>query len=70
MHNTIFEVQTAFIHGRQVLDGILIANEVIDETKRLKREIFLLKVDFEKVYDSVDWDFLEFVMRKMNFLAK
>jgi hypothetical protein len=54
MHNTISEVQTAFIHGRQVLDGILIANEVIDETKRLKKEIFLLKVDFEKVYDSVD----------------
>jgi hypothetical protein len=43
---------------------------VIDETKRLKKEIFLLKVDFEKVYDSVDWDFLEFVMWKMNFLAK
>jgi hypothetical protein len=57
MHNTISDVQTALIHGRQVLDGILIANEVIDETKRLKREIFLLKVDFEKVYDSVDWIF-------------
>ncbi|MCH92362.1 LINE-1 reverse transcriptase like, partial [Trifolium medium] len=30
----------------------------------------LSKVDFEKAYDSIDWDFLEFVMRKMNFPLK
>jgi hypothetical protein len=61
MHNTIFEVQTAFIHGRRILDGVLIENKVIEEAKRLKIEVVLLKVDFEKVCDSVYWDFLEFV---------
>jgi hypothetical protein len=32
----------------------MIANEVIDDAKRLKRDAILLKVDFEKAYDSVD----------------
>ncbi|MCH80227.1 cysteine-rich receptor-like protein kinase [Trifolium medium] len=67
MHNIISGVQTAFVQGRQILDGVLIANEVIEEAKRLNREVVFFKVDFEKAYDSVDWDFLEFVMRKMNF---
>jgi hypothetical protein len=39
---------------RQILDGILIANEVVDEARRSNRELLLFKVDFEKAYDSVD----------------
>ncbi|MCI44542.1 transposon TX1 putative protein, partial [Trifolium medium] len=58
----IDETQSAFVQGRQILDGVLIANEVIDEAKRKKREVLMFKVDFEKAYDSVDWDFLDFVM--------
>lgn len=33
----------------------------------MKKELILFKVDFEKEYDSVDWGFLEEVMRKMAF---
>jgi hypothetical protein len=58
------------ISGRQILDGILIANEIVDEAKRRKKEILLFKVDFEKAYDSVDWNFLDFVMQKMEFHNK
>jgi hypothetical protein len=54
MPKLISNTQSAFVQGRQILDGVLIANEVIDEAKRLKREALLLKVDFEKAYDSVD----------------
>ncbi|MCH83014.1 LINE-1 reverse transcriptase like [Trifolium medium] len=70
MHSLISKVQTAFVQGRQILDGVLIANEVIDEAKRLNRETLLFKVDFEKAYDSVEWDFMDFVMKKMNFPLK
>ncbi|MCI00018.1 LINE-1 reverse transcriptase like, partial [Trifolium medium] len=66
----IDETQSAFVQGRQILDGVLIANEVIDEAKRKKRDVLLFKVDFEKAYDSVDWDFLDFVMEKMHFPEK
>jgi hypothetical protein len=52
--SVIFESQKAFVKYRQILDGILIANEVVDEARRSKRELLLFKVDFEKAYDSVD----------------
>jgi hypothetical protein len=49
------------------LDGILVANEAMDEARRLKKEMLLFKVDFEKAYDSVDLKYLDAVMQKMNF---
>jgi hypothetical protein len=61
------ESQTAFVKDRQILDGILIANEVVDEARKAKNELLLFKVDFEKTYDSVDWGYLDEVLRKMEF---
>ncbi|XP_045830878.1 uncharacterized protein LOC123922177 [Trifolium pratense] len=55
MGSVISVSQTAFVKGRQILDGILIANEVVDEARKSKKELLLFKVDFEKAYDSVDW---------------
>ena len=48
------DVQSAFVKNRQILDGILIANEVVDEARMLKKELLMFKVDFEKAYDSVE----------------
>ncbi|PNX65646.1 cysteine-rich receptor-like protein kinase, partial [Trifolium pratense] len=53
--SVISESQTVFVKDRQILDGILIANEVVDEARKSKKELMLFKVDFEKAYDSVDW---------------
>ena len=65
----ISTTQSAFIKGRQILDGILIANEIVDDAKKSKKELLLFKVDFEKAYDSVDWGYLDEVMVRMNFLV-
>ncbi|GKV37516.1 hypothetical protein SLEP1_g45542 [Rubroshorea leprosula] len=46
------EQQMAFISGRQLMDGVMIANEVVDETKKKKKKAFMLKIDFEKAYDK------------------
>lgn len=51
--SVVSDCQTAFVRGKQILDGILVANEVVDEARRLKKEMLLFKVDFEKAYDSV-----------------
>jgi hypothetical protein len=50
----ISQSQSAFVQGRHILDGILIANELVDDAKQKKKEMIIFKVDFEKVYDSVD----------------
>jgi hypothetical protein len=65
--SVISEPQTAFVKDRQILDGILIANEVVDDARKTKKELLLFKVDFEKAYDSVDWSYLDAVMGKMGF---
>ncbi|GAU35536.1 hypothetical protein TSUD_155670 [Trifolium subterraneum] len=63
----VSSTQSAFIKGRQILDGILIANEIVDNAKRERKDLLMFKVDFEKAYDSVDWGYLNEVMAKMNF---
>ncbi|XP_058774265.1 secreted RxLR effector protein 78-like [Vicia villosa] len=66
----ISESQSAFLSKRQILDGILIANEIADEARRKKKELLMFKVDFEKAYDSVDLNFLDCVMIRMGFYEK
>ena len=65
--SVISDTQSTFIKGRQILDGILVANEIVDEARRSKKELILFKVDFEKAYDSIDFDYLDEVMRNMGF---
>ena len=67
MSSVISSTQSAFIHGRQILDGILIANEFVEDAKRLKKDLLLFRVYFDKAFDSIDWTYLEAVMKKMNF---
>jgi len=67
VNSVVSDSQSAFVREKQILDGILVANEAVDEAYRLKKEMLLCKVDFEKAYDSVDLDYLDSVMIKMNF---
>ncbi|XP_058742173.1 uncharacterized protein LOC131614628 [Vicia villosa] len=59
--------QSAFVSGRQLLDGVLVANEVVDFAKKEGRGCLLFKVDFEKVYDKVSWNFLRYMLVRMGF---
>ncbi|GAU27711.1 hypothetical protein TSUD_126570 [Trifolium subterraneum] len=59
--------QTAFLPNRQILDGVVVINEIIDLAKRRKNKCMLLKVDFERAYDTVNWMYLEDMMLKMGF---
>jgi len=49
------------------MDGPLIMNEILTWTKRVKRIIFVLKVDFEKAFDNLRWGFIWDVLAQMNF---
>lgn len=38
INSIISETHSAFIVGRQILDGVLVANEIMDEARRKKKE--------------------------------
>jgi len=65
--SVVSETQSTFVKKRQILDGILIANEVVDEASKLKKDLMLFKVDFEKAYDFVHWGYLDEVLKCMSF---
>jgi len=46
------------------------ANEVLEEVKRKKRSCVFFKVDYEKAYDSVSWDFIYYMLRRLDFCDK
>lgn len=66
----IAPVQTSFIRGRYILDGVIVLHEVLHEVHRKKESVVFFKVDFEKAYDKINWDFLYFVMEKKGFPSK
>ncbi|GKV40368.1 hypothetical protein SLEP1_g48023 [Rubroshorea leprosula] len=65
--DVIGKQQMAFIKGRQLSEGVIIANEIIDDAKKQKRECFLFKIDLEKAFDKVSWHFLDYMLMRMRF---
>ncbi|KAK3206771.1 hypothetical protein Dsin_020817 [Dipteronia sinensis] len=54
MNSVIGEYQMAFVKDRQILDSFVVAEEIIHSWKNDKVGGLLVKLDFEKAYDSVD----------------
>jgi hypothetical protein len=48
MSHLISDCQSTFLQNRQILDGVLVVNELIDLVKRKKDKCLMLKVDFER----------------------
>ena len=62
--------QNAFIKGRHIVDGILSLHEILHYTHFRRQVGVVLKLDFEKAYDKVNWDFLLDCHRKRGFNSK
>ena len=63
----IDESQSAFIRNRGLVDSVLLANEVVEDLRRKGNSGLCLKVDFEKAYDSVWWDFMYDMLGRLGF---
>ena len=62
--------QTAFLRGRNILEGVVILHETIHELHRKKMSGVVFKIDFEKAYDKVKWPFLLQALRMKGFSTK
>jgi hypothetical protein len=49
----ISPTQTAFIPGRNIMEGVVILHETIHDLHRKKKSGVIFKIDFEKAYDKV-----------------
>nr|GEV14197.1 RNA-directed DNA polymerase, eukaryota, reverse transcriptase zinc-binding domain protein [Tanacetum cinerariifolium] len=70
LEDLVSNVQSAFIKDRQIFDGPLILNELIQWCKAKKKRSFLFKIDFEKAYDSVRWDYIDKIQYNFGFGEK
>jgi hypothetical protein len=56
--------QTTFIPGRFILEGVVILHEILHDFRVSKSKGIILKLDFEKAYDKVNWGFLVEVLKQ------
>jgi mannosylglycoprotein endo-beta-mannosidase len=59
--------QTAFMQGRNILEGVVILHEAVHKLHTKKLNGVILKLDFEKTYDKVKWSFLQQTLRMKGF---
>ena len=70
MNNIISTPQNVFVKGRQILDSMFIANESLDFCLKSREPRLLCKLDIEKAYDHVNWNFLLNLLRRYGFGQK
>ena len=63
----VSKYQNVLVEERKILDAVLIANEAIDSMLRSNRVGVLCKLDIEKAYDYVSWNFLLEILGEMGF---
>lgn len=62
------ENQSAFIVGRQITNNVLLAQELLrGYNRKQKVKKCALKIDLQKAYDTLDWEFLKKILELFGF---
>lgn len=65
----ITQNQVSFVARRQITDNIIIAQKIVHSicSKKGKKSWMVIKVDLEKAYDRICWDFIEETILDVGF---
>jgi hypothetical protein len=61
--------QSGFIRGRNITDNFAYAAELVQCCHKRKTPTIVLKLDFRKAFDSVDWDALDQILGARGFCS-
>ncbi|XP_057719331.1 secreted RxLR effector protein 78-like [Arachis stenosperma] len=73
LEDIVSPTQSAFVGGRLIQDNVIIVQEVYHSLNKKGREgsqNIAIKLDMNKAYDRLEWDFLEKVLMKLKFTEK
>lgn len=70
MDKIIKKCKYGFLKERNIMDGVMVLHEILNDTKVKKQEGLLLKLDFEKAYDKINWNFLFECLNQRGFKEK
>jgi hypothetical protein len=62
--------QTGFIRGRSIAENFVYAMELVQCCHKRKKPTVVLKLDFAKAFDTINWEALEVVMQARGFNQK
>ena len=65
--NLIHSNQNAFVKGRSIFDAVRSIDDIVDYSKRNGWSGILVAIDFEKAFDTVNFNFLIRTLHKFNF---
>ena len=63
----INEDQTGFVPGRYIGDNLRLLYDIIHYLQDKNQPGLLISIDFEKAFDSVDWNFMEKTLKHFGF---
>jgi len=59
--------QNAYVKGRTIFDAVRTIDDIISLTASKNISSLLVAIDFEKAFDSVNWNYLKKTLEKFNF---
>ena len=63
----ISHTQKGFLKNRSIAENTRLIYDIIDKLNSNNQEGLLLLIDFEKAFDSVEWNFLDGALKFFNF---
>lgn len=69
LERLVSQEQSSFVPGRQIVDNIVVYQEVLHSLRKCKgsNKYMVIKVDLEKAYDRLSWNFIRDTLRVAGF---